>query len=89
MSKAQKRTINQNFNVAANLKYLRKERYLSLLNITSFTGIPKGTLSNYESFGSISDERLKILCDFYKVDIDLIILEPEVFKKVYRKEERG
>ena len=65
--------------MAANLTYLRNRVSLTQKEVSERTGIPKGTLSCYENYGSISKERAELLCDFYGVDMDLITLYPDKF----------
>lgn len=67
------KTIKETFNIAENLRNIRKEKGYSISYVSKQTGIPKGSIGCYESYGAIGPDRLKILCDFYNVDLDWIV----------------
>lgn len=65
--------IERNINVGTNLRNLRKQRGYTLSYVSKQTGIPRGTVGYNESYGCVGPERLKILCDFYGVDVEWIV----------------
>lgn len=58
--------------ITRNLRDVRKQKGFTLSYVSKQTGIPRGTIGCYESYGNVGLERLKTLCDFYGVDVDWI-----------------
>ncbi len=57
-----------------NLRYLRKERNLTIRDIEKFTGIRNNTYSRYETnVLDLSTENIKKLADFYEVSTDYLL----------------
>lgn len=76
------RTVEQNFNLAANLKYLRKKNGLTQSAFSKIMGIPKGTYGTFECYGEgIGSERLNKIYDFYKIDESVALMPPYEFIK--------
>lgn len=63
------------------LKELRKKKGLTIKEVAKQTGIPAGSLSNYESYGMINQGRLEILANFYEIPIEEISI-PEKEPKI-------
>lgn len=76
------RTVEENFKLAKNLKYLRKRNGLTQKTFSNLVGIPKGTYSTFESYGEgIGSERLNRIYDFYKIDESIALMNHEDFIK--------
>ena len=59
---------------ASKLKKARKDKQMNQIEVSVETGIPRGTLANYETGRTEPDiETLGILADFYNVSIDWLL----------------
>ena len=65
-------TVQRTINIAKNLRNVRKQKGFTLSQVSKQTGIPRGTIGCYESYGNVGPERLQTLCDLYGVDIEWI-----------------
>lgn len=78
------RTVEQNLNLARNLKYLRKKSGFTLAAFSKLMGIPKGTYSVFESYGEgMGQNRLNKIYDFYKINETMALMNPREFIKKY------
>jgi transcriptional regulator with XRE-family HTH domain len=66
-------TVQRNINIGKNLRNIRKQKGFTLAQVSKQTGIPRGTIGTYESYGNVGPERLKHLCDFYGVSVKWIV----------------
>lgn len=65
-----------NIQLANNLRYLRKKRNLRQEDIGNILNISRQAYSNYENCTRTPDlDILLQLCDFYKVSLDVLVLE--------------
>ena len=65
-----------NIQLANNLRYLRKKRNLRQEDIGNILNISRQAYSNYENCTRTPDlDTLLQLCDFYKVSLDVLVLE--------------
>lgn len=64
--------------IALNLKLIRRSSGLSAGQVSKATGIPRGTILNYETCGSISEERLNQLAKYYGVKIEVLIGDTKI-----------
>lgn len=70
--------------MAANLAYMRKHYGYTLKEISETIGIPVKSYFNYESgISGMSEERLKMVCEFWHVTPEELSTKPSEFKKIF------
>ena len=66
-----------NNDLGKKIKELRKSRHLKQDDIANILGITRGQISNLEhGRRSLSLEQLKLLCDYFKVDLEYFSISP-------------
>ena len=68
-------------NIGKNMKYIRNKRGVTVTQLGEDLNIPRGSVATYESYGSISVQRLQMFADYYGIDVDLFYTDHEQFKK--------
>lgn len=74
-------TVKQYCNIGRNLRYLRIKHGLTMKQLSDKLNIPRGSIGTYESYGNTSPERLKVFCEFYGVDQEMMLKEHTYFVK--------
>lgn len=79
--------VKRSLTISKNLRWLRMCHGFTQKQMSEKLDIPLGTYGTYENCSiGIGKERLKLLCDFWHVDVVHLEMEPEDFRDWYRKE---